>query len=359
MRIDWEDLPGALDTWPRACAQIAADVTKEAAAVFTAHDVGYYLDLDTGQVGVHADGLIDSPDRCEKMAADLVRCSKAAARAVGPEQVNGSFIALADLGSPDRALVKIAYSKTLRGLAEGLNFFPGHYPGGIPNQASPLAAMLTTGILGAGLGWGTGKLLGALAPKRFGHNLGRTGLLLGAGLGALPGAVWMGRNLAQDKSVLDPYPYPQLPADGVKLGEHYTAMVTGFLHDFQEAAEKEAAAAFEEWAPARLATPADVNINALGRTLWGAGASPQLAGAALGTMYAASLLPDPLAQPGVATGSQIGQLAASMGGSYVKGLLAGAALNAVVGTPYPASTYGLGSMALGVVGSVLPKIFGG
>ena len=59
----------------------------------------------------------------------------------------------ATLGLSAEPWVKVAYSPTLHRAGELLNFFPGQYPGGVPNSPSPLAAMLTSGLLGAGLGW--------------------------------------------------------------------------------------------------------------------------------------------------------------------------------------------------------------
>jgi hypothetical protein len=45
-------------------------------------------------------------------------------------------------------------------------------------------------------------------------------------------------------------------------------------------------------------------------------------------------------------------------GNYGTGFLAGYAINKVIGTPYSAPQFGMGNAALGVLGAVIPKIFG-
>jgi hypothetical protein len=78
----------------------------------------------------------------------------------------------------------------------------------------------------------------------------------------------------------------------------------------------------------------------------------------MGSLYAAQQLPDRMSRPGVATGHQLGQLAQNVGGDYVQGMLAGAVFNAAIGSPYQASTYGVGNAALGLIGAALPKLLG-
>jgi hypothetical protein len=106
-------------------------------------------------------------------------------------------------------------------------------------------------------------------------------------------------------------------------------------------------------------TPLDVNINALGQTLYNQGASPNLAATTMSAMYAAQQLPDHRAAPGWATYGQLGQLAQNAASDYGKGMLAGGLINAAIGTPFAASSFGLGNVALGVIGAVVPKFFGG
>jgi hypothetical protein len=102
---------------------------------------------------------------------------------------------------------------------------------------------------------------------------------------------------------------------------------------------------------------ADVDIDALGRTLWNTGAPANTAATTMGAMYAAQQLPDPRSRPGKVTGHQLGELTENLVGDYAKGWLVGAALNTIVGTPWPASHYGAGNLALGLIETVVPKLF--
>ena len=84
-----------------------------------------------------------------------------------------------------------------------------------------------------------------------------------------------------------------------------------------------------------------------------------MAASTMGGIYAAQQMPDPRSRPGLVTGHQLGQLAQNAVGDYAKGYLVGAALNTIVGTPIRNSSFGLGGVALGVIGAVVPKLFGG
>lgn len=369
----WEELPEALDAWSLKCAAPARDVQRVAAGVYTTGHVGYHYDVARGLLALHP-----YPDATP---TDLALCKAAAARAVGPDAVLSLPLRGLDFAG-EHGWVKVAYSPALRRIGELLNFFPGKYPGGIPNYPSPLTAMLTTGLVGGGLGYGTGWLAEKILPRGWGGKLKRTGAVLGALLGAAPGGMWLASNLMTgrgplDSSVLDsprPSPWysdqevsgepmdmpPQPLGDAPrregaralrKLGAFYEDAVRNFVkHAFDDE--------FGGFAPPRVPTPYDVNVNALGQTLWQAGAAPQTAGSVMGTMYAAQQLPDPRSEPGWVTAGQLGQLAANAGKDYLTGALVGAALNAVVGTPFRATTYGAGNAVLGIIKSVVPRLFG-
>lgn len=386
----WEEVPETIDRWALSCAAPADDVRKGAVSVYTATPVGYYHNPVLDKVAVCGIGAVP---------VDLARCRAAASRAVGASLVikDSASLNLRD------GWVKVAYSPVVRRAGELLNFFPGQYVGGVPNHPSPLAAMLTSGLIGAGLGWGTGRLLSGLLPGRFGPHLGRTGLLLGGALGVSPGVAWGLTNKLIGRRFNDPVLTAGQPGDEPELFPRFAsganaapssagvgddlltgarryfesvnrgapnfkksedawvplgAMITNALSLFSHSLSKCADAVFGV-PDAVSGTPLDVNVNALGQTLWQSGASPALAGTTMGAAYAAMQMPDARARLGVVTPNQWGHLAASAGGDYVKGLLVGAALNAVVGTPYRATSYGLGAAALGLIGAIVPKLFGG
>ena len=326
-------------------------------------------------------------------------------RAVGRDCFHSQSLDSDDLCDRNGQWVKVAYSPTLRRAGELLNFFPGQYPGGIPNAPSPLAAMLTSGLVGAGLGWGGGKLLSTVLPEGFGSNLGSTGAIVGGALGTGLGGVYAGANLLTGRSLTDgslfdseagsepvdyadavhgtnqppvpidaegPHPLEgvrerlessalpkmkhwKLPKFGSDLESDLAAVVLGTR--YRSAVEK-VASTFGRADTRRIDSSLDVNIDALGRTLWDSGASPALAATTMASMYAARQLPDPASRPGIVTVGQLGQLAANAVGDYGRGALVGAALNAIVGTPLGYATFGYGAAALGVIGTVVPKLFG-
>lgn len=350
--MEWEDVPQVVDDWVNASAAPAWDMKSAAARTFTDTDVGYYYQPTTGKIALFA------PEASKR---DLALCKAAAVRAVGSDHVADLFLSYQDLTRPTCDLVKVAYSPTLRRIGELLNFFPGQYFGVIPNAPSPLAAMLTSGLVGAGLGYGAGRLAGAVLPGRWGKRLGRTGAILGGLAGATPGALW---GLSSPYGWTDPRPLDP-PAGSLDQSDPEMFKLSGDLGAALDAIPlgamyKEAVNALTYDIPDRSGPfdPITVNINALGQTLWDHEAPPGMAAATMGALYAAQQLPDPRSRPGLVTGHQLGQLAANAAGDYTKGLLVGAALNAVVGTPYSANSYGMGNVALGIIGAVVPKLFG-
>lgn len=381
--MHWHDIPAIIDLWVEKSAAPGYDVRQCAANVITASHVGYYYDPISERVGIFSPMATD---------ADAFRVKKAAFQVTGTEPL---FLSYQQLSNPDSTWVKVAHSPALRRAGELMNFFPGQYPGGIPNSPSPVAAMLTSGLIGAGLGWGGGKLIGSALPSGYGKKMGRTGAILGGLAGALPGALWAGTNSLSghefnDPSLLnhhagdEPVNYASA-IDGTNAGispaeqpGHAPEMLGRAVNTltqlkmsndrrfagielgrrYREAVEKTADTFGDRDSdPGHL--PTDVNIDHLGRTLWDTGASPHLAASTMAGMYAAQQLPDQRSRPGWVTGNQLGQLAANAAGDYLRGKMVGAAINLAIGTPYSSSVFGTGNMLLGVLGAVVPKLFGG
>lgn len=331
--MTWDEVLTTVEKWAAFLVEPAAALRAAAADVCTQGQVGYYLNAETGRAGLFA---------AEGEPADLARCKAAAIHA----RFDPLFFSHQDL--VDSPWVKVAYSPTLHRAGELLNFFPGQYPGGIPNSPSPLAAALTSGVLGAGLGYAGGRLAAAAMPRGVGRKLPRTGAVTGAAAGVAMPALWAILNQVHGAPLNDP------GALGGLSNEELAPMAKNGLDAFLEAAE-----AFYEPLPEKTAAyGSDVDVDALGRTLWESGADPALAATTLGAVYAASRLPDPYGRPGIATGHQLGQLAMRTAGDYAEGYLAGAVLNVVIGTPFSAGTYGLGNAALGAIEAVVPKLLG-
>ncbi len=349
--MDWADIADVIDDWHEKTAATSQHLRPIAAMVY-ADDVGYYRTADDPTIALYG----------AKTAQDAVLCKWAAAEA-GP--VRSEPLTLEEL-SGDAGWIKVAYSHSLRRAGELLNFFPGQYPGGIPNAPSPLAAMLTTGLLGAGLGYGAGKLVGGLLPERYGRKVRRTGAVVGGATAALPAAAWAATNHHNHHSILDGWPLDVPPVEPIEapdisewLKQSHDAFGSPpgkYLAGAFAAMEKEASSFAMDGSGD--AHSLEVNINALGQTLWELGAPPQLAATTMGAMYAAQQMPDHEAQPGIVNGRQLGRLAANAAGDYMNGLLVGAVLNTVIGTPYPATAYGGANAALGLISEVVPKLFG-
>jgi len=384
--MQWANIPETVDLWVSRVADLGFNLRKSAADAITGSHVGYYVHPETLRIGIFAPLVADSDAKFVK---------KAVANVTKTEPL---FLSYQELADPDGAWVKVAYSPTLRRAGELLNFFPGQYPNGVPNNPSPVAAMLTSGLLGAGVGWGAGHLIGQFMPEGYGKKLGRTGMLLGGALGVAPGLMWGATNLVDHRNFNDPsllsppagseainYPtsvdgnnatqFPhasledkpqkiledvghtlhqtRLPRvkfsqdlEGIQLGKRYLAAIEKVADTFGTV-------------PEHLGSlPTDVNIDRLGRTLWDTGAPPNLAATTMAGMYAAQQLPDPRSKPGWVTGNQLGQLAANVAGDYTKGYLAGAAINTIIGTPFRNSSFGTTGAVLGVLGAVVPKLFG-
>lgn len=397
--MNWQDvIPVAVADAARIEHRVPA-LREQAHTFVRSKEAAYFWDPVTDRVGVQS-----------SMSADREELLKIAS-VFGPTRAQP--ISPEELAAPDCRLVKVAHSQALRTIGEWGNFFPGHYPGGIPNHPSPLAAMLTSGLAGAGLGWGAGKLIEKIMPEGYGHNLGRSGALLGGGLGAGLGGIWGASNLARGRSFNDNSLFtgaadPAAPdfinglnSEPPPSGEHpsgvgdYLRTIVPYMSRRRvvTAGDNLDVPLSDYCAPSiahfvkaayggtmgdkpapRSGTPLDVNINALGQTLWDVAAPPSLTAATMGAMYAASQLPDERGRPGWATTNQLGQLAERSGSTfqqgalaglatnaiadYLKGTLGGVALNTVVGTPYAATTFGAINAGLGALQNVVSGLWG-
>ena len=350
---DWSQVPALIDAWVEKCAAPAWDIRRALADVYTHGDVGIYLNPEQ----LPTVGLYYRGDR-EKIAQDLSLVSEAVGRVVGLRNV----FSICEEAATRGELVKVAYSPTLRRASELLNFLPGKYPGGFPNAPSPLAATLTSGLVGAGLGYGAGALGETMLPAKWKRGkLRKTLALAGAGALSLPGLAWMysaharGKGLWDGSGVADAA-RPEPAAD--PLGEQYKAAVDHFIK--------------EAWGEESFDTmpggggqgpdPWAIDISRLGQTLWETGADPQTTATTMGTIYAAQQMPDPHGRPGFATPRQTGLLGTMLGGGakgYATGWLAGKTLSLLTGMPESTQNMlrNVGGV-LGIVNAVVPKLLG-
>jgi len=137
--MHWEQVPEILDLWTDRVEKLGFDLRQVTTNVITGSHVGYYVHPDSLRIGIFAPLAADF---------DTQRVKKAAHSVSGEEPL---FLSYQQLADPNGKWVKVAHSSTLRRAGELLNFFPGQYADGVPNHPSPLAAMLTSGVVGAGL----------------------------------------------------------------------------------------------------------------------------------------------------------------------------------------------------------------
>lgn len=364
----WSEVPEAIANWLEPTRKVALALGKYASALPYACPIDFYYNPETEKLAIAVDDTIEM-----EAAGVALKC----ASEVG--QLHHSPV----LGEEDKddPWIKVAYSPTLRTLSDMLNFTHGTYPGGIPNAPSPLAAMLTSGVVGAGLGYGAGHVAKYLLPEEYGRKLPYTGAMLGGLGGASLAAPWMADNVSQGKSILEPPPVSGRPHTEGNLSEEAWIAPTGthlkpnpVLESLEHSIpnkpvvppgykmpkasvqEKQASGFGADFLPpVRPPGPYDVNINALGQTMYSTGVDPQVAAATLGTMYAASQLPASSYVPGHASAEQLGNMAMRMTGDYVGGVVAGKLINTVIGTPHSPSTFGVANVLLR---SVLPTFLG-
>jgi hypothetical protein len=113
--------------------------------------------------------------------------------------------------------IKSASDPILSTLASVTNFQPGSLNTSIAGP-SPLAALLASGVLGAGVGYGVGSIAESVLPRRHFERgtLSRNAALLGAGIAASPSLLWALTNYQADpqhagtiRSLLSSWPHGQ------------------------------------------------------------------------------------------------------------------------------------------------------
>ena len=346
----WSQVPDRIDSLVEKCAAPAWKIRPAISDVYTRNEVGYYWNPEQEKAALYVDS---SPD-----VTELSWCKAALDRAVGSDSVQSAILSDGDIC--DGNWVKVAYSPSLVRTGQLLNFFPAK---DIPwNKPSPLAAMLTSGLLGAGLGYGLGWAGEKVMPEKM-QTAGRTRkslAVLGALLGAAPGALWAGTNFASGR---DPLLNAELLKDKSKASPSWGRVDLSRLRE--KASEDFVKHAFNMHD--RLDTGAEnvekVNLNRLGQTLWDIGAPPATAAATMSSVYAAQQLPGG-AGPGYVTPHQTGLLGTMMGaaGGGVKGYATGWAVGKGLGllTGMPQSTQNslknTGAM-LGVINTLVPRLF--
>ncbi len=344
-----------IDALVEKSAEAATVLRQAVSEIYTNSDIGVYWHPEEKRAGVYVrvgTGLVLDIDQAAKEAE---WCLDAISEKIGEDRVVRELLKEDQLLDP---WVKVAYSPTIRRVAESLQFLPsskGDFIGG-----RPLASTLATGILGAGLGYGGGYLAEKLLPG-FVHDkdvdlkkrYALAGGLGGAALGATPGLLnkmvgrkFNDRTLWNDQSD-EPWEDSLVTSQYKSAAESYIA---------KNAYGTIGGPSFKE-------IPL-VKHDALGRVVYNTGLGPQLAQATMGAAYGASQMPDPNSTPNGFTPNQMGLFGMAMGaaGGGAKGYLTGLAVGKTLGllTGMPAGTQSklrnTGAMA-GAIGTVVPRLF--
>lgn len=390
IKLGWEDVIDVVDEWAEKTRPVAKLLQKVASEnIISTIRTLFYYNPTNNKIGIY------SPLAVEKEKKYLLNLTKKGT----DKQYEIKFLEYEDLENPYGDWVKCAESRLLRVIGEHLNYFPGQFFGTIPNFPSPLAALLTSALVGAGIGYGGGKLTKLLLPNKVGDKLPRTGAILGGLVASLPALLWIAANVASGKSINDPsllegkydrkssgtpldmeiikgnkdledkmrklYRIRKGESDLVPKeiiisedGEEPKILILRSGND-KDFAFITKSSSFDVNVLPAATSPFAVDMTATGEVLWKSNASPQLTSAVMNTLNVASKFPDPFAkqEPGKITFNQLGQLAENAVGNYAKGYLAGIVLNQLIGTPITPPQYGLGAVGLGVLQSTISKIF--
>jgi hypothetical protein len=193
-----------------------------------------------------------------------------------------------------------------------------------------VAAMLATGILGAGIGYGGASLASLFLPKSWDKKkFRRSGLLAGGAAGSLPGGIEAVKSLLIGQPLLDGS-HMRLPDKTGSFPQPYSAMP-------QISGEELMKMTWQHPLVSQQMSP---------------GQQALLTGAVHG---ATAVSGGPFFTP-----RDMGRLTAGMGSGYAMGLVAGKVLGALTGMPQSAqNTLANTGMYAGALKATLPLIYGG
>lgn len=348
----WSLVPEKVDGLVEKCAAPAWDIRQSVSDIHTKNDVGYYWHPELQKAAVFVRPFYDIEEGAW--------CKAALDRAVGPDNVRTTSLSIEE--ATDGSWIKVASSPFLRRAGEYLNFFPSKetsVPWNVSEwgiKPTPLSGMLTSGLVGAGLGYGLGWLGEKVLPDDWEKKRLRNSLAtLGGIAGSAPGAGLMLANMMAGEGFNSPVFLNGSDAAGNyqdKLSEdRYTQSVDAFVKK-----------AFSPYGGGAGGIP-PVNVNKLGQTLWEVGASPQTAAATMSSVYAAQQLPGGVG-PGFVTPTQTGLLGTMLGAAgggmkgYAVGYGVGKALSALIGMPEKTqNTLKRTGATLGVINSLVPRLY--
>lgn len=342
------DFPAAIDTLVATCKQPTQEIKKAVAELYTKSNVGIYWNPVIKKAGVYIPAPLDLQ---EYLWTIQTLGEKLGAERVQAEPLTGSSL--------QDWWVKVAYSPTLRRLGEIAQFFPSRDIPGFGGR--PIASTIASGLLGAGLGYGAGYIGEQLIPswakdnqKTFRRRLAALGGLGGLLAGAAPGFV----NWHQARAFNDPTLWQGFPDEG------FEADLTSPQYKKACVSYCQKQATLSSVGGPSFSNMPLIELDSLGRVMWGAKTTPQTTAMTLGAVYGASQMPDPSADPGTVTPHQFGLLGTALGaaGGGVKGYITGRAIGYGLGllTGMPESTQqtlARTGAAAGVLNTLVPRLF--
>jgi hypothetical protein len=273
--------------------------------------------------------------------------------------------------APPRELpyaVKEAYSTAMRGLAQNAGYLPGGWADSLGGP-TPLSGALAGGMIGAGLGYGTGWLGEQLLPRNWRRGkLRRSLALMGGMLGAAPGALMMADNLHKGRGwnndALIGYPNTSESMNYspvLETGEPnptFDPNIPEVPLDYKAAASR---TGFEFEAPGFGPAPV-IPLDAFNATLFqdprvSSQLNPAMQAAASGLLEAAYQSRG--GGPRLISPADIARISAGMGSGYLSGAIVGKALGALMGAPEPVQDrLRQTGMWAGIVANLVPLAFG-
>lgn len=346
----YADFPGTIDYLAEKCAAPAQIIRRIVSPLYTKTDIGIYWNPALEKAGMYVRPVLDQ----EEFDWGLQLLTEK----LGAERVHSDPLTPYDLHD---WWVKVAYSPTIRRLGELAQFFPSK---DIPGYGGrPIAAMVASGLIGSGLGYGAGWLGEKILPEwaqTKGTLRKRLALLGGAGgalVGSMPGLV----NLHEGREFNDPTLFKGFPEDGFEdklpTSVRYKEAVANFI-------SKQADTSFGTIGGPSFTEMPLIRTNELGQVLWGTNASPQTTAMTMGAVYGAGQMQDPNSRPGIVTPHQVGLFGMAMGAAggglqgYLTGRTVGYGLGLLTGMPGGTqNTLGQTGAALGVINSIVPRLF--
>lgn len=346
------DFTKTVDMLVEKTAEFVLPIRQALSSIYPASNLSGYWNPELQKVALYLEPYCE----LDKQWALEVLHEKLAA-----EHIQTEPLALEDLAN---GWVKVAHSPTLRAMGEAAHFFPSNYS---PVGGKPVAALVASGLLGAGLGYGTGWLGEQLIPNQYQEkgklrkNMALAGAGLGLGVGAIPGLVnWHDGRKFNDDTLWNKPLADSFEADTVS--PTFAGAVKSLF--------KKTAAQVQPYADTLGGPSFDelplIKLDSFGNVLWGTKSNPTTTAMTLGTIYGASQMPDPNAQPNTITPHQTGLFGMAMGaaGGGLKGYIAGRAvgigLGLLTGLPEKEQNMlGRSGAMLGVVNSLVPTLFRG